>query len=238
MELIQSSLPLFIRGLTVTFQLALTTLAIASIISLFFGLMGVSRHRPLRWVSIAYVEFFRDIPLVVNLLFVYFGAPLIGIPLEPFWSAVVSLSTWGGANGAEIVRGGFSAIPKHQRESAMALGLSPWEIMVYVLLPQIVLPIIPPFTGLFSILIQATSLASLVGAMEFFRTAQIIVERTTMMTGFSPAFTIFGFVLCVYFVICFSLAMLTKRLERYLTERTMRKGLKVARLRQEAAESI
>lgn len=238
MELIQAGLPLFLRGLAVTFQLALTTLAVATVISVIFGLLAVSRHRPLRWLSLAFVEFFRDIPLVVNLLFVYFGAPLIGLPLDPFLAAVVSLSSWGGANGAEIVRGGFSAIPKHQRESAMALGLRPWEILVYVLAPQILLPIIPPFTGLFSILVQATSLASLVGAMEFFRTAQIIVERTTMMTGFSPAFSIYGFVLCVYFVICFSLAMLTRRLERHLAERTTRRGMKVAKLRQEAAESI
>lgn len=83
-----------------------------------------------------------------------------------------------------------------------------------VLVPQIILPIIPSFTGLFSLLIQATSLATLVGASEFLRTSKIIVERTTMMTGESPAFAVYGFVLCVYFVICFSLNMLTAWMER------------------------
>jgi polar amino acid transport system permease protein len=238
MDLIIESLPLFFRGFLVTLQLAFVTLFLTTIASALLGLMRVSSSAPLRYVSLAAVEFFRDIPLVVNLLFVYFGAPILGIPLEPFWSAVVSLTSWGAANGAEIVRGGFNAIPKHQRETAMALGLSRWEILRYVIGPQVILPILPPYTGLLSILIQATSLASLVGAMEFFRMAQIIVERTTLMTGYSPAFTVFGFVLCVYFCVCFSLAMLTRYLERRLAEPSTRRGIKVQGLQQQAAESI
>lgn len=238
MDLIISSLPLLFQGLLVTFQLAIATLLVATVLSAIFGVMGAARHWLPRVIALVYVEFFRDIPLVVNLLFVYFGAPLIGIPLDPFTAALVSFSSWGGANGAEIVRGGFNALPKHQRESAMALGMRPWEAITYVLVPQIILPIIPSFTGLFSILVQATSLASLVGAIELFRTSQIIVERTTMMTGYSPAFTVYGFILLVYFVICFSLAALTRLLERRLTERAERSGGNVQKLNQAAAESV
>ncbi|MHA7776094.1 amino acid ABC transporter permease [Roseibium sp. M-1] len=214
MQLIIDSLPLLGRGLFVTFQLASLTLFLTVIISLVFGIMSVSRYRFLRWVALIYVEVFRDIPLVVNLLFVYFGAPLIGLSLSPFTGALVSLTSWGSANGSEIIRGGFNAIPKHQRESALALGLRSWETLFLVLVPQILLPILPSFTGLFSLLIQATSLATLVGTAEFLRTAKIIVERTTMMTGDSPAFAVYAFVLCVYFVICFSLNMLTAWMER------------------------
>jgi polar amino acid transport system permease protein len=200
--------------------------------------MSISRFRMVRWIALAFVEFFRDIPLIVNLLFVYFGAPLIGVPLDPFAAAIVGLSSWGGANGAEIVRGGFNAVARHQRESAMALGLKGWEILVFVLAPQVLLPIIPPFTGLFSVLIQATSLASLIGTLEFLRTAQIVIERSTLMTGFSPAFVVFGFVLVVYFIICFALSNLTGALERYLSERTAQRGLKVQKLDQQVTESI
>lgn len=214
MQLIIDSLPLLWRGLIVTFQLASLTLLLTAFISMFFGIMSVSRYRGLRLIALVFVEVFRDIPLVVNLLFVYFGAPLVGLSLDPFASALVSLTTWGSANGSEIIRGGFNALPKHQRESALALGLRPWETLFFVQIPQIMLPIIPSFTGLFSLLIQATSLATLVGASEFLRTSKIIVERTTMMTGESPAFAVFGFVLCVYFVICFSLNLFTAWLER------------------------
>jgi polar amino acid transport system permease protein len=238
MDLIIGSFPLFLQGLVNTFKLAFVALLLSTVIAVIFGLMSISRFALVRWIARAFVEFFRAIPLIVNLLFVYFGAPLIGVPLDPFAAATVGLSTWGGANGAEIVRGGFNAVAKHQRESAMALGLRGWETLVFVLAPQVLLPIIPPFTGLFSVLVQATSLASLIGTLEFLRTAQIVVERTTLMTGFSPAFLIYGFVLLVYFVICFSLAALTRRLERYLSERTSRRGLKVQRLAPQAAESI
>ena len=222
MQLIIDSLPLLWKGLIVTFQLASLTLFLTAFISLFFGIMSVSRFLVLRLISLVFVEVFRDIPIVVNILFVYFGAPLIGVSLDPFSAALVSLTTWGSANGSEIIRGGFNALPKHQHESAAALGLRSWETMVMVLIPQLLLPIIPSFTGLFSLLIQATSLASLVGAAEFLRTSKIIVERTTMMTGESPAFAIYGFVLCVYFVICFSLNLLTAWLERRIvTARTV-----------------
>lgn len=214
MQLIIDSLPLLWRGLIVTFQLASMTLLLTAFISLLFGIMSVSRYRSLRIIALIYVELFRDIPLVVNILFVFFGAPIIGLSLDPYSAALVSLTSWGSANGSEIIRGGFNALPKHQRESALALGMRPWEILFMVQLPQIILPILPSFTGLFSLLIQATSLATLVGTNEFLRSAKIIVERTTMTSGESPAFAVFGFVLCVYFVICFSLNMFTAWLER------------------------
>ena len=218
MQLIIDSLPLLWRGLIVTFQLASLTLLFTAFISLFVGIASVSRFWTLRALAVIYVEFFRDIPLVVNLLFVYFGAPLVGLALDPFSAALVSFTSWGSANGAEIIRGGFNALAKHQRESAQALGLRSWETMFLVLLPQIVLPILPAFTGLFSLLIQATSLAT----TEFLRSAKIIVERQTMMTGESPAFMVFGFVLCVYFVICYSLNLFTAWLERRIvTARTV-----------------
>jgi polar amino acid transport system permease protein len=238
MALLLDNASLFLHGVVSTFVLALVTLAFSTVIAVAFGLMSIAKARWLRVTARAFVEFFRDIPLVVNLLFVYFGAPLIGIPLEPFAAAVVGLSSWGGANGAEIVRGGFNAVPVHQRESAMALGLHGWHILAFVLSPQVLPPIIPPFTGLFSALIQATSLASLIGTLEFLRTAQIVVERTTLMTGYSPAFLIYAFVLAVYFVICFSLASLTRLLERRLAARTEQRGLKIQKLTQQAAESV
>ena len=238
MQLIIDNLPLLATGLWHTLTLALVTLLGSTVISIVFGLMGVARSTLLRAASMVYVEFFRDIPLIVNVLFVYFGAPLIGISLDPFGAATISFSLWGGANGAEIVRSGFNSVPVHQERSAVALGMKPWEVTWFILFPQALLPIIPPFTGLFSLLIQATSLASMVGAMEFFRTSQIIVERTTMMSGYSPAFLVYGFVLLVYFVICASLGALTKRLEISLGERQARRGGNKASVPQTAKESI
>lgn len=216
MSLIVDNLGFFISGLQSTIVLALTTLVLAIFVSVLVGLMSVSHWRLLRLFALCYVEFWRDIPLLVNLLFVYFGAPLIGLPLNPFTATVLSLTLWGGANGAEIVRGGINGVGRHQFVSATALGLKRWEIFRFVVLPQALMPILPPLTGLCTTLVQATSLASLVGVNEFFRINQIVVERTTMQTGHSPAFLIYGFALIVYFVVCSALTRLSQYFERRL----------------------
>ncbi len=216
MSLLGDNLGFFISGLQATVALALLTLALALVVSLLVGLMSVSQWRALRICALCYVEFWRDIPLLVNLLFVYFGAPLVGLPLKPFTATVLSLTLWGGANGAEIVRGGINGIGRHQFVSATALGLKRWEIFRFVVLPQAVMPILPPLTGLCTTLVQATSLASLVGVNEFFRINQIVVERTTMQTGHSPAFMVYGFALIVYFVVCSALTRLSQYFERRL----------------------
>jgi polar amino acid transport system permease protein len=216
--LIAENAGLFLLGLKATLELALATLMCASVVSVMIGLMSVSRFASLRLAALCYVEFWRDIPLLVNMLFVYFGAPLIGLPLQPFTAALLSLTLWGGANGAEIVRGGINSVGRHQFTSATALGLKRWEIYRYVVLPQALMPILPPMTGLFTTLVQATSIASLVGVNEFFRINQIVVERTTMQSGYSPAFLVYGFALIVYFLVCSVLTRLSHRLELHLQQ--------------------
>ena len=135
---------ILLSGLRATLELAVFTLCCATVVSILIGLTSVSRFAPLRAIAVCYVEFWRDIPLLVNMLFVYFGAPLIGVPLKPFTAALLSLTLWGGANGAEIVRGGISSVGRHQFASATALGLKRWEIYRYVVLPQALMPILPP----------------------------------------------------------------------------------------------
>jgi len=213
MELILKNMPLFLQGLGRTFLLATMTLLFSTVLSVLIGVISVTRFRLLRAVALAYVEFFRGVPLIVNVLFVYFGAPLVGLSLGPFQAAIVSFTLWGSANGAEIVRGGINSVPKHQITSAMALGLKPWEIFWFIIGPQALLPILPPFTGLFTLLVQATSLGAIVGLTEFFRTGQIVVERETILTGDNPAYLIYGFVLFTYMAICSVLTSLTRRLE-------------------------
>ncbi|MCC7274921.1 MAG: amino acid ABC transporter permease [Alphaproteobacteria bacterium] len=234
MQLLLDNAHVFLGGIIQTFQLAVATLACATVVAVLIGVTSVLPFAWARLVALCYVEIFRDIPLLVTMLFVYFGAPLLGVPLSPYWAALISLTLWGGANGAEIVRGGINAVPRHQTVSAVALGLKRWEIFRYIVLPQALLPIVPPFTGLFSNLVQATTLASLVGVTEFFRIGNIIVERTTIQEGHSPAFLVYGFVLLTYFVICSLLTGLSRRLERSLQNR----GGRVVRVAVKPTESV
>ncbi|MFK8077175.1 MAG: amino acid ABC transporter permease [Granulosicoccus sp.] len=222
MQLIIDSHWLFILGLSRTFGLALLTLFFATFISVLIGILATLGNRFLRYFTIAYVELFRDVPLLVSLFFIFFGAPFIGLSLDPFTATVITLSLWGGANGAEIVRAGIESLPEHQVRSARALGLKQWEIYRFIIIPQAFLPILPPLTGLFSLLIQSTSLAALIGVPEFFRMGQIIVERTTTGEGYSPAFSIYAIVLLGYYVISASLEQFARRLEARIEKKNER----------------
>ena len=125
------------------------------------------------------------------MLFIYFGAPLVGVPLKPFAAALLSLTLWGGANGAEIVRGGIKLIRRHQFVSATALDLKRWEIIAMSFYPGIDADPAAD-DGLLHDARQAASLASLVGVNEFFVSPRSWSRRTTMQSGHSPRFSSTG----------------------------------------------
>jgi polar amino acid transport system permease protein len=215
-SVIGQNLPLFLTGLLYTLRIAALTLAASTLIGVVLGTLAVTRSTLVRRLVRFYVEVLRAIPLIVNLFFVYFGAPLLGLDLSPYAAVVLGLSLWGGANGAEIVRGGLQGVPRHQSESARALGLREWEIFVFVVFPQALRSILPAFAGLLTLLVQSTSLGALVGVPEFFKVGNLVVERSTVMQGLDPAFGVYGFVLAIYFILCSALTFATRRLERRL----------------------
>ena len=206
-------LPIFVR-----------TAVFSSVIMILFGVVGIfSRILAMERVGDAFGQWILSVApnavvflLIVNIFFVFFVAPLFGLELSPFAAVTVGLSVWGSANGIEIVRGGLNAVPRHQWQSAAALGLKTWEIYLFIIGPQALRAILPPFVGLLTLLVQATSLGALVGVNEFFKVGQIIVERTTMMEGWNPAFTVYAAVLLTYFVICSTLSWFGRWLERRL----------------------
>ncbi|MBM6593160.1 amino acid ABC transporter permease [Microvirga pudoricolor] len=161
------------------------------------------------------VECLRDIPLMVTVLLVYFVLPNAGISLNPFWSSALSVSVWGGANGAHIIRAGLASVPSGQREAALAFGLRGWKGLLLVVIPQAMPVILPPYVSLVTGLVQASSLGAVIGVNELLRSAQILIEQTTISRGGSPAYLIYGTILIVYFVLCWAISVLGARLERY-----------------------
>lgn len=216
MSLIVENLPLFWLGLRATLQLAAVTLIASTIIGVVLGTLATLPSRPVRIAVALYVETFRDLPLIVTIFTIFFGAPFLGVPLEPFPAVALGLSLWGGANGAEIVRGGISAVPDGQTEAGRAIGLKRWQIYWLILLPQALRNVLPAFTGLLALIVQSTSLGALVGVTEFLKAGGLVIERSTVMVGINPAFEIYGFVLLIYFTICSLLTLLSRRLERRL----------------------
>lgn len=216
MNLIIENLPLFLIGLRATLILAAITLVASTVIGVTMGILATLPSRIVRFVVALYVEILRDIPLIVTIFTIFFGAPFIGAPLEPMPAVAIGLSLWGGANGAEIVRGGIRAVPAGQAEAATALGLRRWQIYALILLPQAVRAVLPAYTGLLALIVQSTSLGALVGVTEFLKAGGLVIERSTVMQGINPSFEIYGFVLLVYFTICSGLTWLSRRLDRRL----------------------
>lgn len=214
MDVIIDNAVFFALGLSYTLELALVTLVCATALGITLGGIATVDHPIPRMLVRLYVNVLRGIPLIVNVLCVYFVAPLLGPSLDSFTAASVSLSLWGGANCAEIVRGGLLGVPRGQREAARALALPRLVGFRKVILPQALRPIIPGLAGLFTQLVQATALASLVGVPELFRNGGIVVERAVIQQGHSPAFLVYGVVLLTYFAVCSALTRLTRGLER------------------------
>jgi len=227
MDLIGENFTFIIKGFIMTLELSLFAMLFSTVIALILGILVTLPFALLRFVIHLYVEFFRAIPLIVNIFFVYFILPMFSFDFPPAMAVIFGLSLWGSANGTEIVRGAIEALPAHQWRSAWALGMHRHEIYYHIILPQAIRFIIPPFTGLLTLIVQATSLGALVGVTEFLKVGQIIIERETVMQGTSPAFFIFGFVLVIYFVICSLLTWLSRYLERRLNIVSAREKLQL-----------
>ena len=175
---------LFFGGLWLTVQISVLGLIGALVIGTVIALMRVSPLAPLRWFGGAYVEFFRNTPLVVQLFFLFLGLPFIGIRFSSetfenlFRSAVVGMALYHAAYVGEVVRGGLLAVDKGQIEAARSLGLSYVGMLRYVQLPQTFRAVIPPLGNIAIALVKNTSLASTIGVTELLSAAEIVESRT------------------------------------------------------------
>ncbi|MFC3614802.1 amino acid ABC transporter permease [Lutimaribacter marinistellae] len=163
--------PMLVRGIANTFALATATLIIGSIAGVLICLVRLYGPKPLRWLAIAYIDVFRALPILVLLVLVYYALPFVGIRLNSFSAAVLSLSLVLSAFTAEVFRSGIQAIPKGQIEAAEALGL-PFHVTVWkVILPQAIRIAIPPHTSNSVAIAKDTSLASVVAMPDLLKQA-------------------------------------------------------------------
>src|SRR5690606_30737102 len=129
-------LGLILQGALVTIQLTVMGCALALVMAFLAGLGRLSRHAPLRWLATAYIEFFRGTSIFVQLFWVYFVLPLLGVTLSPMQAGVLALGLNVGAYGAEVVRGAVQSIGREQFEACVALNLSRYQTLRHVILPQ------------------------------------------------------------------------------------------------------
>jgi polar amino acid transport system permease protein len=193
------------------------TLALSAI-AFFFGALGglavaLSRVSPVagvRGAATAFVQVFQGTPLLLQLFLIFFGAPILGLDINPWIAAGIALSLNTAAFLGEIWRGCIQAIPRGQWEAAEALNLSYVSRMRDVVLPQAWKIAVPPTVGYLVQVIKGTSLAAIIGFTEITRAGQIINNAT-----FQPLI-VFSVVAAIYFVLCWPLSLLAGHMERRL----------------------
>ena len=203
---------LWFLPLAARWTVLLSALAFAGggVIGAVVALMRVSTRRPLRWAAMAYIRVFQGTPLLLQLFLVFFGSDMLGVALDPLVSAALGLSLNAGAFLGEIWRGSLQAVPAGQIEAARALGLHYRARMLKVVAPQALRVATAPTVGFLVNLVKSTSLTAVVGFVELTRAGQLLNNST-----FRP-FPIFGAVAAIYFLLCFPLTVLSRRLERRL----------------------
>lgn len=185
--------PRMLSGIGITVLQLLCATALAIVISLIFGLMRLSKSAPVQGLATGYIEFFRGTSLLVQLYWIYFVLPLMGLKLEAFAAGFIALGLNFGAYGAEIVRGSIQSVPKAQWEAALALNMTPAMRMRRIILPQTFPYLLPPASNLVIELLKATALVSLISVVDLMFIAKQI-NATTWLSAQA-----FGTALLIYY---------------------------------------
>ncbi|MEO6983910.1 MAG: amino acid ABC transporter permease [Paralcaligenes sp.] len=193
-----------------TIGLSLMAFIGGGLVGLAVALSRTSENKVLRGWSIGFIQLFRGTPLLLQLFLIFFGAPVIGLDVNPWLAAGIALTLNSGAFLGEIWRGCIEAIPGGQWEAADALGLSYRWKMRDVVLPQALKIAVPSTVGYLVQIVKGTSLAAIIGFTELTRAGQIINNAT-----FEPML-VFSVVAVIYFLLCWPLSLLAAHMERRL----------------------
>ncbi|MEG6613361.1 amino acid ABC transporter permease [Pseudoclostridium thermosuccinogenes] len=201
------------EGLMITARIAFISIIIGSLLGIVLGVIWTSKSKWIRSICRIYLELFRIIPILVWLFIMYFGVTTaLNIDLSGETVSVIVFTLWGAAEMGDIVRGALESLPKHQIESGKAIGLSFWGLYRYILIPQAVRRMLPGAINLATRMVKTTSLVVLIGVIDVIKVGQQIIEysRTEVPTA---SFWVYGFVFILYFVICYPLSKISRKLE-------------------------
>jgi His/Glu/Gln/Arg/opine family amino acid ABC transporter permease subunit len=204
------AIPLLAEGLVATVKISVLAIVFGTIVGFVLGLASFAAFAPARWFVRAYVDFVRGTPLLIQVFLIYFALPVIGINLSEFWAGVTALSFNAAGFIAEIVRAGLGAIDRGQTEAAKSIGMTPNQVLVRILLPQIYRPILPPLTNELITLVKGSSLLSVISVYELTRAGQAIISER-----FVP-FEIYALIALYYYALISVLAWGSRTLERRL----------------------
>jgi len=206
-----NNLPFLWKGLLVTFKLTILSIIGGILLGTFLALIRVAKIPILSWVAAAYVNFFRSLPLILVIFWLYFLVPLIvGRPVGSFYSVLVAFVLFEAAYYSEIIRAGISSVSKGQLAAGRAIGLTYPQTMRHVILPQAFRAMVPVLLTQAIILFQDTSLVYVVGLKDFLVSAELIANRDQRLVE------MYIFIAIVYFVLCFAASLWVRRLQKRL----------------------
>ena len=208
---LMNSLPFFFKGLWVTVTVAGLGLIAATIVGFVLGIMRAAENIFLRSIIGLWVDIVRGTPFLVQVFIIFFILPSIGIELEAFPAAVIALSNMGASFICEIVAGGILAVSNGQKEAATASGLSGYQQMRHIIMPQAMRSILPPLVGQYVLIIKDSSVVSAIGVVDVTRVGWLTVQRIP------EGLMVFGLVGILYFAVCYPLINLSNYMERRMT---------------------
>jgi len=187
MDYLASLLPFMLEGTIITLKLFFLALIVVLPLGVVLALARLSKFQPLNVATQCYIWVFRGTPLLLQLLFIYFGLGIIGINIDRFTAAVVAFILNYTAYLAEVYRSGIQSIDQGQFEAADVLGLSRWQTLSRIILPQMVKRVLPPISNEVINLIKDTSLVYAIGISELLRVAKIAAVRDALFVPFIVA---------------------------------------------------
>src|SRR5271154_1302122 len=203
-------LPPLLTGAYLTIVISLLSFLLAIVVGLLVGIARISRFLPLRMIATPYIQFIRGTPLLLQLFFIYYVLPYVGIVLSPFVSGVLGLTINYTAYMAEVFRSGIQAIPKGQWEAGSSVGMSRRLLLRRIILPQAIRIIIPSLGNFFVSIFKDSALVSVITMRDLMFSGELLASATY------KHFEIFAMVAAIYFLISYPTAKFVEFIEAKL----------------------
>ncbi|PQZ55174.1 MULTISPECIES: amino acid ABC transporter permease [Bacillus] len=211
-SILTNNIDMYLEGFKYTVMSSVVALIGSFVLGIIMAVMRISPIRILNWIGSAYVEFVRNIPLVLIAFILYFALPVIGITFNGFVAGTVALTVYTAAFIAEVIRAGILSVAKGQMEAARSSGLTYTQAMYHVVLPQAMKIVIPPLGNQFLNLVKNSSILGIIAGADLMYQGDLISTKTFV------TFDVYIFVGMFYLVLTIPLSMLVRYLERRLAK--------------------
>ncbi|RHW35762.1 amino acid ABC transporter permease [Neobacillus notoginsengisoli] len=211
-SILTENIDLYMDGFKRTLAVSLIALIASFFLGTLIAVFRISPFKFLNWIGTAYVEFFRNIPVLIIAFFFYFGLASIGIDFDGFTAGTIALAIYTSAFIAEAIRAGILSVPKGQMEAARSSGLTYNQAMLLIILPQAIKIVIPPLGNQFINLVKNSSILGVIAGMELMYQGDIISSRTFV------TFDVYIFVAMFYLIITIPLSLGVGYLERHMAK--------------------